>query len=585
MPEWIELGAEGGDDVLRAAIAGLDLGVFPAPLAATLRAIRPIATGEVRFARHETRLTGEGAALMLSLDLGWLEAAGRREAVRIVELEVDGAAGPGLALLEQAVAALVTGLGLQPTRYEKAARLAALGRQPLVIVGAGAAGLMAALAARRAGLEGADILLLERNRQPGRKLLASGNGRANISHRGVAARDYASLGDGRRLPQGLVACLDDWPDGRLLAQFEDWGLACREEEGRWYPASLRAESVVSLFAELIAEQGVALRCGERVLGVEQLGDGSFLIACSEGPAILASRLILATGGCAAPALGSDGAGYQFLEQLGLPCTPILPGLVALRSPEPSLAPLAGQRQRATLYGEGLEPLSGELLFAADGLSGIVAMDMASQLAGRQGPHTLLLDLCPGFDDEELLRLLLRRRDTVPQASAASLAAGLLAPETAHWAWSRALEDQAPQARRLAAAAAKAGQRRAAAQPRPRGRRRKRPQAPSPPTLTALPLAALDEAALAFFAAFLRRVPCRIDGTRDFDQAQLSLGGLPLDALSWPDFAVPARPGLHVCGELLDLHGPCGGYNLHLAFVSGWEAGRAAAQALLEVEPC
>ncbi|MDI9497758.1 MAG: NAD(P)/FAD-dependent oxidoreductase [Bacillota bacterium] len=583
LSRWLDPADPGDLARLRAELLTLDYRAFAPDLPALLAQLPLTVRGRARFTRHEARFqSAGGSAFALSLDLGVLTGSRAAERVAIVELEVSREA-PEAAVTDRelgALAAALGGFGLVPTRFEKARALARLGRIPLLILGAGPAGVAAALAAREEGLEGADIVLVERNRRIGRKLLATGNGRCNFSNLAVGSGAYASLDETPAAAAARSRWVADWPFARLNEYLNAAALSCHVEEGRVYPASQRAETVVSLLEELLAAAAIDVRCSLRVLGVEALSGGGFAVRVSEGEMLFADRLILAGGGRAVPGLGADGSAAAWARALGESLTELLPGLVPLCTSDEDLKGLGGLRLAATLTAGRISE-QGELLLTDYGLSGIIAMEFASAAAPRlaAGALEIRLDVCPGHDEDAVRDLLERRRKRLPGSAASRLAAGLVDAGLSGVLWRRLLADSA-ELRRAEAAAAASGGAAADAGDRDRRRRRRRDARVQGPGDSALKVRDLSPKQVADFARLLKSLPVTVTGTRGDDQAQLTLGGVRLDTLEEPGFASRRHPGLFFCGELLDIHGRCGGYNLHFAFCSGIEAGAAAARSLL-----
>ena len=182
----------------------------------------------------------------------------------------------------------------------------------LLVIGAGAAGIMAALAAAQ---RGARVLLLEKNDRPGRKLLATGNGRCNLSPRPI--RSSAYFGSDREFIANFVA---HWPTEALLALLAKFGLACVEEEGRVYPRSGRSDAVLRLLVEHLRLARVELLADKPVVALAR-ADNLIVATVKGGGQYAAPRCILAAGGAAAPVYGATGDAYEWLRQLGHATTP------------------------------------------------------------------------------------------------------------------------------------------------------------------------------------------------------------------------------------------------------------------------
>ena len=373
-----------------------------------------------------------------------------------------------------------------------------------LIIGGGAAGMAAAVAAARAGQA---VTVLERGRRPLKKLGVTGNGRGNLLNAG--APDYPG---GASFAAQVLAAM---PYDRLAAFWEDLGVPLRlEEEGRVYPASFLASAAVD-----------ALLLAARRLGVE--------IIVNARVAVL------------------DGSAYGLLTAFGHELTPIRPALCALLAPPEPLRALAGLRARASLRlvdgrGACLAHSCGEALFAPDGVSGIAAMQLARWWQPGCSLHMDLREAVLGPRAAQA---------TGPEALAET--ARLLRVRAQNREGCRLIElltGAAPPALNEALLRAAGLERHAAS--------------PLADLAALLPnvFAALAQAIVDF------RVP--ITGTRGFDAAQVTAGGVMTDGFDPRTLQSRLCPGLHAAGEVLDVDGACGGFNLMFATASGLLAGGA-----------
>lgn len=407
-------------------------------------------------------------------------------------------------------------------------------------MGGGASGLAAALAAAQTAAPNTHITLLERNPRPGKKLLATGNGRCNLDNTGIAPEMYFTA-DPAAL-RGLLRTVDAAdPRGWL----EEMGLYTRvDEAGRVYPYSNQAADVLSLLMRELAEQGVELCCGCRFTRLVPTKHGFQLWFEEEGEEkrLAADAVILALGGKAGPQFGTDGFGPAFARQCGCRTEPLYPCLVPLRCEKGQVKGLAGLRIRAEAsLMDGAAPLAverGEVQFTEYGLSGIAVMQLSGLLAPGRAPKApaIELKLFPDLDEAALTALLTARAVRSPRRCARELLLGLLAPRAAQAVWEAAAcgSWETPADR--------------------------------------LPPAAWSKLAHAMqHWRFTDLSPC------EWKNAQTTGGGLALSELEPDTFALKGCPKLYFVGETLDCAGSCGGFNLHWAFGSGIAAGRAAAR--------
>ncbi len=382
-------------------------------------------------------------------------------------------------------------------------------RYDLAIVGACAAGITAAIQAARHYPE-RRIILLERLPRIGKKLLATGNGRCNLSN--IACDSHCYHAGAFTAP-----ALQRFPPGETLAFFRSLGLLCYQDSaGRIYPMSNTASGVLDTLRAGLERSGVELRCDTPVERVQQTEQG-FVINDS----IAAEKLILATGGKAAPAQGSNGSGYALLRALDHSVTPLTPALVSLTAPQEQTKALAGLRVHDAVLRDGENRVRGEILFTAGGLSGIAAMDMSRFL--ERFPCELELDLLPALTQEEL-------REHTLQCAALPVElvlTGLLPKMVGHAV--------------CRAAGITPGQE-------------------------------VGEAQWERICYSAKHFPLQITGTRGFENAQITRGGAALAEFDAETLASRHCPGLYCAGELLDVDGACGGYNLQWAWSSGLLAG-------------
>lgn len=399
---------------------------------------------------------------------------------------------------------------------------------PVAIVGAGASGMMAAIAASRARPQ--PVLLIEKEARVGRKLLATGNGRCNLLNLRLSKSRYH--GSGAHVAHAL---LERHSPGELLKIFQSLGLCCREEsEGRVYPYSGQAASVLDVLRYGCARSQVTIVNNAAIARIERSADG-FRLMSTDGAVLLCKRLILAGGGRASPSLGSDGSLYSLLSSLGHTITPTYPAIVPLTLPKEPIRGLKGVRAQVHLRlwvdGKHAHQEEGEALFTEYGISGIAAMQLGRhvQIARAKGRQTVLsIGLVPA---DMAGHLLPERVSLLEGEPMETFFTGWLHPRVALCLLREAgISGQAPICQSSAA--------------------------PLLPLLSDW------------------RVP--VTGTLDFSHAQVTAGGALLSEFSPQTLESLLVPGLYACGELLDVDGDCGGYNLMWAWVSGLVAGRAAA---------
>ncbi|HKI34864.1 MAG TPA: NAD(P)/FAD-dependent oxidoreductase [Gemmataceae bacterium] len=405
----------------------------------------------------------------------------------------------------------------------------------VAVIGAGAAGLMAAL---RAADLGRRVLLLEKNRRPGVKILMSGGTRCNITHatdnRGIVE---AYGPPGRFLHSALAAfSVQDTIDF-----FEGEGVLTKvEETGKVFPVSNKAADVLDALLRRLHRSGATLALGEPVLDLERRESGFSL--STPARTLSARRIILTTGGQSYPGSGTTGDGYTFAGKFGHTIVPPRPALVPITVGVPWVAQLRGLTipDTALRVLEGTRPLAsrrGSLLFAHFGLSGPVILDVSRVVSGHARPESLTLeiDFLPAVKEPELDEFL----------RAESLASGKKQLAVV-------LSDHLP--RRLCDALL-------AASGMPIDRR----------------AAALSKPDRAKLVQSVKRLRLPIKGTLGFGKAEVTAGGVALDEVDSRSLRSKKVPELFLAGEVLDLDGPIGGYNFQAAWSTGWLAGTRAAE--------
>ena len=415
----------------------------------------------------------------------------------------------------------------------------------ILILGGGAAGLAAALAAAQTDPT-ARVTVLERSPRPGKKLLATGNGRCNLDNEGITPESYSSADRA-----ALDALLRTVNAADPLGWFRALGLYTRTDEtGRVYPYSNQAADVLALLEHHLARCGVEVRTGCTVQTLSQSRGGYVVLfsnADGADESLRADAVVCAMGGSAGPQFGTDGFGTRFAAQCGGKLEPLYPCLTALQTAKPNRS-LAGIRAKAAATLLDLDRHctvaveNGEVQFTDYGLSGICIMQLSGHLAPGRGPKrpAVELDLFPMLDETALTALFAARVPLLPGKAPADFWTGLLNPKLGRALWAAA----------------------------------KLPEKP----VDTLPDAAWQVlASAAKHWLFEGLTPC------GWKQAQTTGGGLSLTEVT-PSFQFKGCPGLYFVGETLDCAGSCGGFNLHWAFGSGIAAGRDAVRSLKRPAP-
>ncbi|HEY7508779.1 MAG TPA: NAD(P)/FAD-dependent oxidoreductase [Vicinamibacteria bacterium] len=402
----------------------------------------------------------------------------------------------------------------------------------VAVVGAGAAGLMAAIEAAR---RGAEVVALDGARTLGAKILVSGGGRCNVTHHAVDETAFA--GSTRPAIRKVLRRFDVEQTVRFFAGL---GVTLRREEtGKLFPATDRARTVLDALLRAARDAGVGVRHPWRVQAIERVA-GGFSLRSAAGETLAAARVVLATGGRSLPKTGSDGHGYVLARALGHTITSrVFPALVPLTLPRGHpLCALAGLSVPARLEvrggsGRALVRLEGSLLCTHFGLSGPVVLDVSRYWTDARA------------DDAHVELVACWLPDRTPDSLDADLRA--LGGATVGGLLERWLPERL--SRTLCELAA--------VEPAQRGHRLTREQR-----------AALVRTLLA--------MPLPVTGDRGFDHAEVTAGGVPLSEVQLETMESRRCPGLFLCGEICDVDGRIGGFNFQWAWASGYVAGVAAA---------
>ena len=397
----------------------------------------------------------------------------------------------------------------------------------VLVIGGGAAGMMAALTAAE---NGHAVTLLERQGRVGRKLMATGNGRCNLTNHHVSPAHYHG-----ETPDFCRHALAAFDVGSTLLYFAGLGLlTTAEDSGRVYPFSNMAGSVLDVLRFALENSGIDLRTGCVVTGIKKKGN-TFLVRTESGEEFTADRVILAAGGAAGGKVGGVMDGYQLAKGLGHHRTPLYPSLVQIRTDPTYPRALKGVKAEAVVTirrgGEVLARNRGEVLFTEYGVSGPVIFDISRTAATGGDGLTVTLDLFPDWEQREALDWLRQRRQSAGDREAGTLLTGALHS-------------------RLGQMVCKAA------------------------GFTNQRAAGLSDGDLRRIAAQVKGFTLPITGVCGFDQAQVTAGGLRCGEFDPHTMESRLVPGFYACGEVLDIDGDCGGYNLQWAWSSGRAAGAA-----------
>ena len=398
----------------------------------------------------------------------------------------------------------------------------------IAIIGGGASGMAAALAA--AENENTQVILLERQARVGRKLQATGNGRCNLSNTHADTMGYHGQN-----PEFVSSAISAFPPKATLEWFASLGLfTVIEDSGKVYPYSDQANSVVDVLRLSLVKENITLKTGYEVTKIQKMESG-FQITNGEEP-ITCDKLIIACGGLAGSKLGGTMAGYKLLAKLGHRSTKLRPSLVQIKSSWPELPSLKGVRTNCHVQilhnGEVFAQSTGELQLTEHGISGPVVFEISRDVCAERGKWTAKLDFLPDISEETLRNEIQRRR--VTNLPMEELLTGIL-----HNRLGRVLAKSA-------------------------GIKGKQ-------YVSQISNAELQEVVNA-----VKNLEIDLTEPLGMDSAQVTAGGVHTDGFDSATMESKLVSGLYACGEVLDIDGDCGGYNLQWAWSSGRCAGLHAA---------
>ena len=400
----------------------------------------------------------------------------------------------------------------------------------IAIIGGGAAGMVAAITAAASGTS---VEVFEQNDRVGKKILASGNGRCNITNTHLGRGDYF----------GADSSFVDYALGQFgFIRFQKFcksiGLLLDvKEDGRAYPLSNEAKSVVSALEAYARTLGVVFRCEAAVKKLEKEGD-TFCIHTGESCLKGYDKVLVCTGSEAAPQLGGNGDGYAFAESFGHTVEPAYPSLVALELDSAIHHKMAGAKHAAvvTLYidGKAEQTVEGDILFTRYGISGFAILDISQAAAValmRFSRVEVGLKLLGGYERQSLGTQISQLCKTLPEYPIETLLGGLIPSKPARYVLETC---------KIAADT---------------------------------PARELSTKAIKKIASTMCDWRFSVSATHGFKHAEVSGGGVSTNEVDEKTMESKKVKGLYFAGEVLDIVGRRGGYNLHFAWASGYAAGK------------
>ncbi len=389
----------------------------------------------------------------------------------------------------------------------------------IAVIGGGASGIMAAITA--AGL-GCSVKICEKNDRTMKKLLATGNGRCNLTNKNITIDRYHG-----EIPEFPKTVLEKFTKDNTMELFYEMGLLCREEEDKIFPYSLRASSVIDILRLELDRLGVEVECSFDVKEIIPR-KSVYEIVSWDGRHEFATAVIFSCGGKAAPSLGGGSSGYEILKKLGYNVTTLKPSIVQIKTETEAISGLKGVKAMANVSLGGKTEY-GELLFTEYGISGPPAFSLSSYYGGE----AVEIDFFPEIDKKDLFLLLKQKADL--GLTGQELFTGLIHKNIALAIIKKAGVDTK--------------------------------------NVTASALNAICEIS--------KKFTLKTEGTMSWNNAQVTRGGISTAQVKEDTLESKKHPGLYITGEVLDVDGDCGGFNLQWAWSSGHVAGEAAAIKILK----
>ncbi len=401
----------------------------------------------------------------------------------------------------------------------------------VAVIGGGAAGMMAAITSAR---EGARVTILEHKDRIGKKILSTGNGRCNFTNTYQTPACYRS--DNRDFAWNII---QKFNVEKTISFFKELGIYPKDRNGYLYPYSDQAAAILEVLQIEVAKLDICVMTEINVLDIQPVKKG--IRITTDKKTITADSVILACGSKAAPVTGSDGSGYQLAKLFGHRIVPVLPALVQLRCAEKFYKSISGVRVQGTveIYADDIFLASdtGEIQLTNYGISGIPVFQVsryAAKALYKKQSVTAVLNFMPDMNKEEFLLFLQERITLCPYKTLDEFFTGVF-PKKLCELWIRL--SRLPKEMRVSD---------------------------------------LSGEQLEKLVLLIQHLRTHITETNSFEQAQICCGGVDTTEINPDTLESNYVPGIYFAGELLDVDGICGGYNLQWAWSSGFVAGKEAA---------
>ena len=399
----------------------------------------------------------------------------------------------------------------------------------IAVIGGGASGLIAAITARKAGKK---VTILERKERILKKVLVTGNGRCNLTNARASISNY--FGKNILLIENI---LNNFTPQNVMDFFYELGVICNEEErGKVYPLSGQASSVVDALRFEAEKLGIKIETEFYVRKIEKDGF-KFKIFSEDKRKIEANRVILSTGGQSYPELGSNGSGFQLAKDFGHSITKLSPAIVQLKTEKYQVKGLQGIKAdtSVTAYGDNKKicTYNGELLFTDYGISGNVVFNISFVMPLYKNVE-FEIDFMKKFDYNELYELLRKRKKIMAHLTMENYFNGMINKKLGQFLSKMSGIEKLSK-----------------------------------------PVKDLNDNEIRKLCTSLKKYRINILETTGFKNAQVTAGGISLDEVNTDTLESKIMKGLYFSGEVLDVYGECGGFNLQWAWASGYIAGKNA----------
>lgn len=395
-----------------------------------------------------------------------------------------------------------------------------------VIIGGGASGLMCAIAAKQKN-KNISVAIIEKNDRVGKKLLSTGNGRCNLTHKDITAENFCGS-----FKTQCKAVFEKYDTDKLLEIFKNLGLLhfC-DNEGRYYPLCKQASAVLDVLRFACDRLNVKIFCSENIRSIRKNGN-NFSVKTDENE-FVSKKLVIANGSKAAPKLGGNSSSADYLKNLGHFFVPFSPALCPVKVKSDVIKSLKGIRAtaKAVLFDKNVKFVKeevGEVQFSDNSLSGICIFNLSLY---TKKDFLICLDFLPDISDRELISLIYNNKKLFSDLTIDNLLTGILQ-------------------KRLGQAVLKE----------------------SEVTDFSRKCSTLSDSEIENIVRIIKNMRFPVIENCGFEQAQCALGGVSGREIDETTMQSKIMKNLYICGEAIDLCGECGGYNLHFAFASGLTAG-------------